>query len=102
MPVRAEKPEAANAADDPDYQPRDAVGETLRSSTVLAGAGLITSAVQASLAKRNVGTFGALTRYGGNIGLFGMMHHPKSNSLLIAPQPWSEALTSSPNVYLQT
>ena len=54
------------------YHPQDAIGNGIRSATFLGGAGLFISAVQNSIAKQNVGTFGVISRTGGSVALFGM------------------------------
>ncbi|KAI0832206.1 hypothetical protein F5Y06DRAFT_190383 [Hypoxylon sp. FL0890] len=52
------------------FHQHDALKSGINGTLLGAGAGLITSAVQNSLAKRNVGAWGVFTRTGGTIGLF--------------------------------
>jgi hypothetical protein len=53
------------------YSPQDAISELIKGTCVTGGAGLLMSAIQASLDKKNVGAFGAISKYGGTIGYFG-------------------------------
>lgn len=59
-----------DAAAEP-YEPVDAVAETMYGGGLMAFAGLVTSAVQNSLARQNVGLMGVFTRTGGSILAFG-------------------------------
>ncbi|OTA55141.1 hypothetical protein K449DRAFT_337940 [Hypoxylon sp. EC38] len=57
----------------PEEQPfhqHDALKSGIKGALLGGGAGLITSAVQNSLAKRNVGAWGVFSRTGGTIGIF--------------------------------
>jgi hypothetical protein len=54
------------------FEPKDALGAGVKAGTVGAVAGFIASAVQNSLAKRNVGALGVFTRTGGTIATFSM------------------------------
>lgn len=60
------------AGEDSVYHPKDAIGSTLKTTSIMGGAGLFASAVQNTLQKRNFGPFGVLTRTGGTIAIFGM------------------------------
>lgn len=44
---------------------------TLKAASITGGAGLVTSAIQNSLAKQNIGAWGVFTRTGGGIAIFG-------------------------------
>ncbi|KAI1102152.1 hypothetical protein F4804DRAFT_334592 [Jackrogersella minutella] len=58
---------------EPEEQPfhqRDALKSGVTGAMIGAGAGLLASSVQNSLAKRNVGVWGIFSRTGGTIGLF--------------------------------
>lgn len=54
------------------YEPKDAVGATVKSTLVAGTAGTFVSAIQNVLSKQNVGAFGVFTRTGGTIATFGM------------------------------
>ena len=68
------------------YQPKDAVSVAIQSSLITGGAGLAMSAVQNSLARQNVGALGVFTRFGANVGLFGLFRvtnkHSELNKIL--------------------
>jgi delta 1-pyrroline-5-carboxylate dehydrogenase len=53
------------------YQPKDAVDATLKGTMITGAAGVVSSAIQNSLAKQNVGPWGVVTRTGGTIAIFG-------------------------------
>lgn len=55
------------------YQPKDAVGATIKATMITGTAGTFVSAIQNVLAKQNVGAFGVFTRTGGTIAVFGMI-----------------------------
>jgi len=55
------------------YHPKDAVGAAINGTLITAGAGTLISAVQNTLAKRNVGPWGVFTRTGGTIAVFAAM-----------------------------
>ncbi|CRG87611.1 NADH-ubiquinone oxidoreductase 21,3 kDa subunit [Talaromyces islandicus] len=55
------------------YHPQDAIAATIKSATLTGGAGLLTSAVQNTLAKQNVGPLGIFFRTGGTIAVFAAM-----------------------------
>lgn len=59
------------------YHPKDAIGAALKASVALGGAGLFIAAVQNSIAKENVGSFGVFSRFGGTTALFGTLHSPR-------------------------
>ena len=54
------------------YQPKDAIGSTIKATTITGTAGLFVSAIQTTLTKQNVGAFSVFTRTGGTIAVFGM------------------------------
>lgn len=60
------------------YHPQDAIGAGTKSSLALGGTGLFIAAVQNSISKENVGTFGVVSRFGGTVALFGMSGHNDS------------------------
>lgn len=62
----AHSPEEAGA-----YQPKDTIGETMKGTAVLGGAGLFVSAVMTALTKKNVGAFAVFSRTGGVAAMFG-------------------------------
>lgn len=55
------------------YQPKDAVGQTIKATALTSGAGLFVSTIQNTLTRQNVGAFGVFTRTGGTIAVFGML-----------------------------
>ncbi|KAI9738362.1 MAG: hypothetical protein M1834_008865 [Cirrosporium novae-zelandiae] len=55
------------------YEPKDAVGQTINSTLITGGAGLLFAAVQNSLAKHNVSAWGVFTKSGGIIATFAGM-----------------------------
>ena len=67
----ASKPTNGETPERP-YQPEDALGNALTATLIVGGAGLLTSAVQASLARENVGAFGLFSRFGTSTTSFGM------------------------------
>jgi hypothetical protein len=56
--------------DKDQYQPKDAVQAGIKGSLIMGGAGLLASAVQNSLQKRNVGPWAVFTRTGGTVAAF--------------------------------
>ncbi|KAI0845032.1 hypothetical protein F5Y00DRAFT_265998 [Daldinia vernicosa] len=52
------------------FHPHDAIKSGIKGALVGGGAGLITSAVQNSLAKRNVGVWGVFSRTGSTVAMF--------------------------------
>lgn len=54
------------------YQAKDAIGATIKATTLTGTAGLFVSAIQTTLTKQNVGAFSVFTRTGGTIAVFGM------------------------------
>lgn len=63
---------ASSHTEETIYHPQDAIAATIKSATLTGGAGLLTSAVQNTLAKQNVGPLGIFFRTGGTIAVFGM------------------------------
>ncbi|KAF7845706.1 hypothetical protein BT93_L1079 [Corymbia citriodora subsp. variegata] len=55
------------------YQPKDAIGATIKATLVTGAAGTFISAIQNTLTKQNVGAFGVFTRTGGTIAVFAAM-----------------------------
>ncbi|GAB7344745.1 hypothetical protein MBLNU457_3215t1 [Dothideomycetes sp. NU457] len=55
------------------YQPKDAIGATVKATMITTGAGLFVSTVQNTLKRQNVGAMGVFTRTGGTIAVFGAM-----------------------------
>ncbi|KAL1303260.1 hypothetical protein AAFC00_006674 [Neodothiora populina] len=55
------------------YQPKDAVGGTIKATLITTGAGAFVSAIQNTLTKQNVGGMAVFTRTGGTITVFGAM-----------------------------
>lgn len=53
------------------YQPKDAIGSTLKATLVTGTGGLFVSAVQNTLTKQNVGVWGVFTKTGGTVATFG-------------------------------
>jgi len=53
------------------YQPKDAIGASIKATLVTGGAGAFVSTIQNTLTKQNVGAFGIFTRTGGTIAVFG-------------------------------
>ena len=62
----------AHHDEDHSYHPQDAVSAAMKATMLTGGVGLFASAVQNTLAKRNVGPMGVFLRSGGTIGIFGM------------------------------
>lgn len=56
---------------EPVYQPKDALGASLRSATLAGAGGLFLASVQNTVTKENVGFFSVFSRFGSTIGLFG-------------------------------
>ena len=54
------------------YQPKDAIGTSIKSTLIMGGAGTLVSAVQNALTKQNVTAWGVFTRTGGTIAIFGL------------------------------
>ncbi|KAF1352079.1 hypothetical protein BDV97DRAFT_367877 [Delphinella strobiligena] len=55
------------------YQPKDAIGSTIKATMITTGAGAFVSAIQNTLTKQNVGGMAVFTRTGGTIAVFGAM-----------------------------
>ena len=58
--------------EDEKFHPKDAVGAAIQGIFVTGVAGAFVSGVQNALAKQNYGVWGAVTRTGGTIAIFGM------------------------------
>jgi hypothetical protein len=56
-----------------DYQPHDALGNSIKATLVTGGAGLFISTIQNTLTKQNTGAWGVFTRTGSTIGVFGRL-----------------------------
>jgi hypothetical protein len=56
------------------YHPKDAIGESSRAAFKTGVIGAMFSGIQATLTKQNIGAFGAVTKYGGTMAMFGMQH----------------------------
>lgn len=52
------------------FHQRDAIKSGIKGALIGGGAGFVASAVQNSLAKRNVGVWGVFSRTGGTIAMF--------------------------------
>lgn len=61
----------AHHEEDHSYHPKDAISAATKAAALTGAVGLVGSAVQNTLARRNVGALGVLTRSGGTIGIFG-------------------------------
>ena len=59
--------------DEATYQPKDAIGDAIKSTLVMGAAGLTVSAIRTSLTKENIGALGVFTRGGGVIAIFGVL-----------------------------
>jgi hypothetical protein len=53
------------------YHPKDAIGESSRAGFKTGIVGAMFSGIQATLTKQNIGAFGAVTKYGGTMAMFG-------------------------------
>lgn len=62
----------ANHEEEHHYHPVDAIAAATKATALTGAVGLFGSAVQNTLARRNVGTMGIFMRTGGTIGIFGM------------------------------
>ncbi|KAJ5640590.1 hypothetical protein N7528_000215 [Penicillium herquei] len=63
----------AHHEEDHSYHPKDAISAATKTLLLTGTVGLMGSAVQNTLARRNVGALGVLTRSGGTIGIFAAM-----------------------------
>lgn len=61
----------AHHEEDHHYHPKDAISAATKAAALTGAVGLVGSAVQNTLARRNVGALGVLTRSGGTVGIFG-------------------------------
>lgn len=62
------------------YKSVDVISETLKGLLITGGAGLGVSTIQASLTKQNIGAFGAFTKYGRSIAVFGRLQDGRVDS----------------------
>lgn len=53
------------------YEPQDAIGNAIKNTIMIGGAGLFIGAVQNTVTKTNVGAFGIFSRFGTTTALFG-------------------------------
>lgn len=53
------------------YQPKDAIGATIKATMITTGAGAFISTIQNTLTKQNVGAMGIFSRTGSTIAVFG-------------------------------
>ncbi|MCJ1299025.1 hypothetical protein MMC08_001816 [Hypocenomyce scalaris] len=61
------------ASEEAVYRPKDAIGQSIRSTMITGGAGALVSAIQNTLTKQNVSAWGIFTRSGGTIAIFAAM-----------------------------
>jgi hypothetical protein len=54
------------------YHPKDAIGDASAAGLKTGIVGAMFSGIQATLTRQNIGAFGAVTKYGGTMGMFGM------------------------------
>ena len=73
------------APDENTYHPQDAIQEGLKTGLVGAITGFGISAVQNTLAKRNVGALGVFTRTGGTIVTFGIISSQNLRATALNP-----------------
>jgi hypothetical protein len=59
------------ASEDEQYHPKDAVKAAITGTMITGAAGVLISAIQNTLAKRNVGAWGVFTRTGSTITIAG-------------------------------
>lgn len=64
---------ASHDSVDGPYHPKDAIGGAIKATAVTGTAGLFIAAIQNTLARRPVGAWGVLTRFGGTVGVFGKL-----------------------------
>jgi hypothetical protein len=65
------------ASGDEQYHPKDAVKAAINGTMITGAAGGLVSAIQNTLTKRNVGSWGVFTRSGGTIAVFGGLYSIK-------------------------
>ncbi|KAE8356900.1 hypothetical protein BDV28DRAFT_42245 [Aspergillus coremiiformis] len=63
----------AGHTEDHSYHPKDAIQAALKTTMLTGGIGLFGSAVQNTLARKNVGAWGVFMKSGGTIGIFAAM-----------------------------
>jgi hypothetical protein len=62
------------ASGDEQYHPKDAVKAAINGTMITGAAGGLVSAIQNTLTKRNIGSWGVFTRSGGTIAVFGGLY----------------------------
>lgn len=62
----------ADQVEETPYQPKDAIGGTIKATMITTGAGAFVSAIQNTLTKQNVGAMAIFSRTGSTIAVFGM------------------------------
>jgi hypothetical protein len=62
------------ASEDEQYHPKDAVKAAITGTMITGAAGVLISAIQNTLAKRNVGAWGVFTRTGSTITIAGALN----------------------------
>ena len=55
------------------YRRRDALTQGAMAAAITGGAGLFYAAVKSSTSPKDIGAFGAFTKFGGNIAIWGML-----------------------------
>lgn len=65
------------------YQPKDAINATIKGTAILGFAGLLISAAQNTLARRNVTGWGVFTRSGGTILGAGIISQSSTGRLVL-------------------
>jgi len=61
----------SESSEERPYQPKDAIGGTIKATMITTGAGAFVSAIQNTLTKQNVGAMAIFSRTGGTIAVFG-------------------------------
>jgi len=54
------------------YHPKDAVRGAAVAAAITGGSGLLAAAIKSAVAPQNIGAFGAFSRFGGTVALWGM------------------------------
>jgi hypothetical protein len=54
------------------YHPKDAVRAAAIAGAITGGSGLLAAAVKSAYTAQNIGAFGALSRFGGTVAIWGM------------------------------
>lgn len=73
------------------YQPKDAIGGTIKATAITGTAGLFVSTIQNTLTRQNVGAMGVFTRTGSTIAVFGRPHYIR----LGGREAWDGALADA-------